>query len=90
MHGEAVAPRKRRGQPRKPIGPRALPAPLEHRWTLLQIAVAHQFTVAALIKAIKRGELDAEKMGEKEWRVSESAYRRWLANCEYRPGEARA
>lgn len=55
-----------------------MPAPLEFHWTLMQIAVAHQFTTAALKAQIKAKVLRARKCG-KEWRVPDSWYREWLA-----------
>ena len=72
-------------RPRKTIhAADALPPPPEYHYTPLQIAVAHQVSVATVIGYIEAGELSARKPG-KEYRVPVSAYQRWLATTTIRP-----
>lgn len=73
-----------RGRPRKLLTGAPLPHPLEKRWTVVEIAVAHGFTPAAIIAKILAGELAAEKSG-KEWRVTDSAYRDWVRRITFQP-----
>ena len=67
-----------KGRPRTKLAGSALPLPIEHRWTVQQIATAHQMSARTVVQCIERGELAAEKLA-KEWRVSDSDYRRWIA-----------
>lgn len=68
----------KRGRPaRKPAGA-PMPEPPEPHWTVQQIAGAHQFTSAAIIAMILRGEIQARRVGT-EYRISDRAYRAWLA-----------
>jgi excisionase family DNA binding protein len=53
-------------------------------WTVQQIAAAHQFTPAAIIAMIRRGEIRARKVGT-EYRIGDADYRTWLSDTEVRP-----
>lgn len=68
------------GRPRRAIAGAPLVAPEQH-FTVVQIAGAHSFSTAAIVAMIRRGELKARKAG-KEWRVSVSAYNKWLQATE--------
>ncbi len=69
--------RKTRGRPRA-VRVEVLPVPPEFRWTVTEIASAHRMTPAGVRAVIARGELEAELLG-REFRVRDSAYRRWCA-----------